>query len=544
MAFDVGDHRAVRPLGPGRSARVWLADPVAGGEAHVLVLHDSAQTAQVELEFRIGSALSHPHLLPVLATTRSTGQIALVTEFAPGGSLRDRLTRGTLTEGQTVTVLAAVADALAACHAAGTPHGNVAAGTVLFTGNGRPMLAGLGAVGAAAELGATPRFSPGYLSPDLARGATPSPPDDVFALGSLALHCLTGAPAWPAEDIRDVVLQSAFGQWPGPSAGTSSVLSSLIDDLLGKEPAARPSAAEVHARLAQCSAPEPVDLGPLDAGLAPAVPEPPLIRRGRHAQTDDSPDEPLGRPSPPPQPPLGWLEVDVAPSWALGPPETVAAKPSAEEQDEAATLAVTPLPVTRAARSSAAPRAHRIDARASVLLAAVIVLLAAGAVAAGLWWATADAPAASTQLPTSTSSTSSDAVSGGGSIAHADVDWLAVVANLDRRRADAFTAGSADLLASVYAPSAPGLPVDAGRIRQFESAGLRVHGLVHEIRSVTPVGGSPPALQVVESMAAHDIVDASGAVVGHTAEQPEVSRTWSLTNVGGSYLIVDISAAG
>ena len=76
--------------------------------------------------------------------------VALVSEYAAGGSLRDRLAVGTLRPGQVVTLLAAMSSALAYCHAdLAVVHGGVRASQVLFAGGGRPMLAGLGAVAAA-----------------------------------------------------------------------------------------------------------------------------------------------------------------------------------------------------------------------------------------------------------------------------------------------------------------------------------------------------------------------------------------------------------
>ena len=45
-------------------------------------------------------------------------------------------------------------------------------------------------------------------------GGAITPAADVFSLGSVALFCLTGRSAWPADDPADVLIQSAAGLWP------------------------------------------------------------------------------------------------------------------------------------------------------------------------------------------------------------------------------------------------------------------------------------------------------------------------------------------
>ena len=71
-----------------------------------------------------------------------TGGAALVLDLAEGGSLADLVTaRGRLSEGEVATVCTALATTLAALHDAGVIHGDLAAGNVLFTREGKPMIA-------------------------------------------------------------------------------------------------------------------------------------------------------------------------------------------------------------------------------------------------------------------------------------------------------------------------------------------------------------------------------------------------------------------
>ncbi len=116
-------------------------------------------------------------------------------------------------------MLLPIAAAVATAHERGVVHGDLSPANILFDAAGRPVLADLGAARAAGELGEPVSATPGYVAPEVARGAPLTAAADLFSLGAVALHCLTGRPAWNADDLRDVVIQSTIGQWPDPEDG-------------------------------------------------------------------------------------------------------------------------------------------------------------------------------------------------------------------------------------------------------------------------------------------------------------------------------------
>ncbi|HEX6165175.1 MAG TPA: protein kinase, partial [Acidimicrobiales bacterium] len=115
----VGDYDLDRQIGAGASGTVWTAHqhgPVsrvvalkrlrAGGSADDL--------ARLRREAVVLTELDHPHIVRVLEVVQDGDGLALVMQYAPGGSLRDLLAeRGRLTPGQVVAVAARIADALA-----------------------------------------------------------------------------------------------------------------------------------------------------------------------------------------------------------------------------------------------------------------------------------------------------------------------------------------------------------------------------------------------------------------------------------------------
>src|SRR5207245_7778797 len=84
----------------------------------------------------------------------------------------------------------AMCRALTAIHSAGLVHQDVKAGNVMREPSGRLVLMDLGASTGAAD---QPRYgTPAYMAPEVAAGGTASPGSDVYSLGVLLFHLLTG----------------------------------------------------------------------------------------------------------------------------------------------------------------------------------------------------------------------------------------------------------------------------------------------------------------------------------------------------------------
>ena len=97
------------------------------------------------------------------------GRPFLVVEVLAGGTLEDRLRDGPLAPSQAVSVVARLADALAALHEKGFLHGDVKPSNIGFTSEGSPKLLDFGlahAVDDAAMVGGTLH----YLSPEVLAG--------------------------------------------------------------------------------------------------------------------------------------------------------------------------------------------------------------------------------------------------------------------------------------------------------------------------------------------------------------------------------------
>src|SRR6185312_7555295 len=260
MVISMGGYTADEPVASGGSARVFRGHADDGRVVAMKVLDGPVDRAlrRARREAALAAEVNHPHVLEVLDIVGGENTVVVVTPFADGGTLADLLARrGFLSVGEALTVLLPVAAAVATAHERGVVHGDLSPANILFETSGRPVLADLGAARAAGELGEPVSATPGYVAPEVARGAPLTAAADLFSLGAVALHCLTGRAAWNADDLRDVVIQSTIGQWPDPGQDPlPATLVTVLRGLLEAEPMRRPGAAGVVVDLRRSGVPE------------------------------------------------------------------------------------------------------------------------------------------------------------------------------------------------------------------------------------------------------------------------------------------------
>ncbi|MFE9422157.1 protein kinase [Kitasatospora sp. NPDC006697] len=229
----------------------------------------------------------HPRLRQSFEAVAEDGAVWLAVEQPVAVRLPELLAAGPLPPYRVAELAADVAAALAAVHGAGRVHGNVLAEQVLVCEDGAALLGGL-AVGVAEEAlarllgGGDPRRWgqaraglagnraerwPPELLTDL--GAF-GPAADSWALGVLLHRVLTGRGPF-AEQSQTALFAAVRSGARADSAGCGP-LRPLVDRLLALDPAARPTAAEARAWLAEllAEAPEPYRVEP-PAELLPVL---------------------------------------------------------------------------------------------------------------------------------------------------------------------------------------------------------------------------------------------------------------------------------
>ena len=171
------------------------------------------------------STVTHPAVAQIHGVESWRGRPFLVVEFLAGGTLEDRLRDGPLAPSQAVSVVARLADALAALHEKGCLHGDVKPSNIGFTAEGSPKLLDFGlahSVDDAAMVGGTLP----YLSPEVLTGRPAEAADDVWSLCVVLYEMVSGrhpfAGGAPEEVQRRIRRQRLAAGGPAASAAPAA----------------------------------------------------------------------------------------------------------------------------------------------------------------------------------------------------------------------------------------------------------------------------------------------------------------------------------
>lgn len=307
IVTDAPDVRPFAEIARGPVATVYKAFDSASGEVVLLKrVHaaDPERRQRFAEEARLAAGVDHPNVVRVL----HAGDDTLVAEWVEGEDLAAVVDRcGALPAELATLVAREAALGLSAVHAAGVLHRDVSARNVMVGADGRVRLTDFGLASLADARDDEVRGTLGTLAPELVRGEPADARSDLFSLGAVLFHALSGRPPFEGGDASrtlDAVLHD------DPAAGLASdprlppALASVTATLLAKDPAARPtSAADAATRLSAVldalGAPQRAALATfLDA---PAAYEPPPRPPPAETSSDvPPPDVAPDRPPPPP----------------------------------------------------------------------------------------------------------------------------------------------------------------------------------------------------------------------------------------------------
>lgn len=200
------EYEIVRLLGKGGFAAVYEArDRMLDRRVAIkqLLLDRTKEEKNVKRfiqEARIAAALEHPNVVTIYGLRIDNKRIYMILEYLPGGSLKDMLDRqGKLSVAHTVKLVSGVCEGLARLHSKGIVHRDVKAENILLTADNRPKITDFGIAHvpqAAGGLGLTQAgFQPStviFSSPEQFRGEKLDARSDVYQVGELLYHLLTG----------------------------------------------------------------------------------------------------------------------------------------------------------------------------------------------------------------------------------------------------------------------------------------------------------------------------------------------------------------
>ena len=256
-------HQLDRLIGEGGFGQVWRARRDSDGEVvaikvlHLELVRSVDALTRFQRELDAVERLDHPNVVRGLGHgTLPDGRPYLVLEYIEGPSLREVLhERGALPPAEMLTIVEPLCDALQVAHESGLIHRDVKASNVILArrnGAVRPVLLDFGLVKLVDEVGPGLTSSrsmlgtPAAMAPEQMRGQPVDPRTDIYALGLLAYHVLTGQPAFGgAPGVVQSYLQ-VHGPRPRPSAKVD--IDPAIDDPIARALAPEPGARFATAR--------------------------------------------------------------------------------------------------------------------------------------------------------------------------------------------------------------------------------------------------------------------------------------------------------
>jgi serine/threonine protein kinase len=222
------NYRLLEELGGGTFGRVYRAEHIYLTERIVAIkllqpIHQKHEKQDFLREASILALLKHPHILPILETGIQDDRPYLITEYAPGGSLRDRLKRPNpqpqcLPFDESMRILEQIAQALQAAHEKRVVHRDLKPENILFQSDNHILLADFGIsviLGTKSIQTENIVGTPPYMAPEQFKGHV-SKESDQYALGCIAYELFTGQRPFSAPDFYSMTFKHMQEEPPPP----------------------------------------------------------------------------------------------------------------------------------------------------------------------------------------------------------------------------------------------------------------------------------------------------------------------------------------
>jgi serine/threonine protein kinase len=243
---ELGGYRIEDVAGRGGWSVVYRALDVAQGRPVALktiaeeLAGDQGFRARLRREREIGAAVEHPGLVPVLGG----GDDHIAMRWVDGATLRELLP---VDPRRAAEIVAQVAGALDALHAAGFVHRDVKPSNVLVEASGHAYLTDLGLakeIDGRSGLTEAGRWlgTVDYAAPEQIRGEPVDGRADVYALGATLFQAVSHTVPYP----RDTDEAKMLAHLNDPPPAAPAPFEAVVQRAMAKDPAARfPSAGEL-----------------------------------------------------------------------------------------------------------------------------------------------------------------------------------------------------------------------------------------------------------------------------------------------------------
>lgn len=261
-----GRYRVTDMIGMGGMGAVYAAVQEPLGRTVALKVlkpgfaRDDVAVARFKKEAAIVAELSHPNIVTLHDYGETEdGTLYIVMERLRGSTLSALLrSRGVMAWPRTLPLMQDIVRALSVAHAHGVIHRDLKLDNVMLVQTeGGPEIVKVLDFGVAKTLKAVDTNAaltqtdsspgtPGYMSPELARGISNDPRSDFYALGVVWFELLVGRRPFTDKNAMDLFLHQMTLPTPSiravaPALNVPASLDALIQKLLDKNPEGRPA---------------------------------------------------------------------------------------------------------------------------------------------------------------------------------------------------------------------------------------------------------------------------------------------------------------
>ncbi len=260
----IGPYAVVRALGKGGMGEVVLArHDLLERLVAIKRLAPREDTKLEEMEERFlreGRALAtlhHQNIVGVHDLFVRRGTHYMVLEYVDGENVAQLLKKGVLPVDVAAIVATKVADALECAHRRGIVHRDIKGANVMVSHSGDVKLMDFGiardeALDQVTSTGVVVG-TPMYVAPEVIKGGDADPRSDIYALGALLYHALSGRRLFEHANSDNLYALIASGRFPKLSRVAPHVpwrLRRIVDRCLSKKPEKRfETAGELRAAL-------------------------------------------------------------------------------------------------------------------------------------------------------------------------------------------------------------------------------------------------------------------------------------------------------
>jgi len=254
----VGRCRIEELIGLGRTARVYRAhyealdDVVAIKILRAEVAKNPLLVERFHSEARAIAKLDNENILKIYDVgTTDAGQHYMVVELLEGEEILDLIQREDHIDAMdALRIVRQAANGLGAAHGMGLVHRDIKPQNLFLREDGTVMVVDFGL---AAPIDNTSERvgTPHYMAPEVCKSGTAETASDIYGLGIVLYHLLTGQPPYAGKDIPGILKAHMRGEplRPERRGAVPKDVGEVVRSLTKHDPLMRPTAAELVERL-------------------------------------------------------------------------------------------------------------------------------------------------------------------------------------------------------------------------------------------------------------------------------------------------------